>query len=242
MRPIGFSTGSLALGDFRRALQILEGTAAEAVELSALRTRELPALVAAAGSLNLDQFRHVSVHAPSKFSPSEESSVVDLLWQLVGRGWPVVVHPDTIHSYSVWREFGSCLWIENMDKRKPIGRSAEEMGRIFEQLPEAGLCFDIAHARQFDPSMVEAYRILHVHQPRLRQVHLSEVSSTSRHTCLSYGAIQDFIEVAQWIPPDLPVILESPVSDESLEVEMERAREALPEPSLTPPAAVQMVR
>jgi sugar phosphate isomerase/epimerase len=120
------------------------------------------------------------------------------------------------------------------DKQKPIGRTATELERIFEQLPEAGLCFDIAHARQFDPSMVEAYRILRLHQPRLRQVHLSEVSSMSRHTSLSYGAIQDFIEVAQWIPPHLPVILESPGSDGILEVEMERAREALPELSWTP--------
>jgi len=234
MRPIGFSTGSLALGDFRRALQMLEGTAAEAVELSALRTPELPVLVAAAGSLSLEQFRHVSVHAPSKFSATEEGSVVDLLWQLVDRGWPIVIHPDTIHAYPAWREFRSWLWVENMDKRKPIGRSSSELERIFDELPEAGLCFDIAHARQFDPSMVEAYRILRRHQPRLRQVHLSEVSSTSKHTCLSYGAIHDFIEVAQWIPPHLPVILESPASAEDIEIEMQRARESLPESGAVP--------
>jgi len=233
MRPIGFSTGSLALGDFRKALQMLEGSGAEAVELSALRTRELPALVAAADSLDLQQFRHVSVHAPSKFSPAEEGQVTDLLWKLVDRGWPIVAHPDTIHALPAWRDFGSWLWVENMDKRKPIGRSAKELGRIFEQLPEAGLCFDIAHARQFDPSMVEAYRILRLYQPRLRQVHVSEVSSTSRHIRLSYGAIHDFAEVASYLLPHIPVILESPVSEDELGLEMERAREALPEPSAT---------
>ncbi len=234
MRPIGFSTGSLALGDFRKALEMLEDSGADAVELSALRTRELPALVAAADSLDLRQYRHVSVHAPSKFSPAEEGQVTHLLWQLVNRGWPIVVHPDTIHSYSAWREFGTWLWVENMDKRKPIGRSARELVRIFEQLPEAGLCFDIAHARQFDPSMVEAYRILRLYQPRLRQVHVSEVSSTSKHIRLSYGAIHDFSEVASYLPPQVPLILESPVSEEELASEMERAREALPEPSPAP--------
>jgi hypothetical protein len=38
----GFSTGVLALGDFRRSLELLQGVDADAVELSALRETELP--------------------------------------------------------------------------------------------------------------------------------------------------------------------------------------------------------
>ena len=37
MRPFGFSTGALALGDFRLALRMLEGIDLDAIELSALR-------------------------------------------------------------------------------------------------------------------------------------------------------------------------------------------------------------
>ena len=45
MRPIGYSTGALALSDVERALAMLEGSSATAVELSALRISELRPLL-----------------------------------------------------------------------------------------------------------------------------------------------------------------------------------------------------
>ncbi|HEX8454318.1 MAG TPA: TIM barrel protein [Longimicrobium sp.] len=232
MRPLGFSTGALARGDFRTALSMVAGHGTSAVELSALRTVELGSLLDAVDSLRLDDFQHISVHAPSKFEAADESWIVETLRRIAADRWPVVVHPDTIHSAQHWRAFGSRLLIENMDKRKPIGRSAAELEMIFAELPEAGLCLDLAHARQFDPTMVEAYRILNIHGSRLRQVHLSDVSSASKHTWLSYGAIHDFQEVAMLVPPSVPVILESPVSAQGIAAELRRAREALPSPAL----------
>ena len=56
----------------------------------------------------------------------------------------------------MWRQLGDRVLVENMDKRKPVGRTVEELDLIFEQLPAAGMCFDIAHARQVDSSMTEA--------------------------------------------------------------------------------------
>ena len=46
MRPIGFSTGALAYGDFRRGLDIVRENQLPVVELSALREPELEPLVA----------------------------------------------------------------------------------------------------------------------------------------------------------------------------------------------------
>ena len=54
MRPIGFSTGALALGDFRSALAMLVPHSVKAVELSALRDKELMPLMAALPSLDLE--------------------------------------------------------------------------------------------------------------------------------------------------------------------------------------------
>jgi hypothetical protein len=45
------------------------------------------------------------------------------------------------------------LVLENMDSRKPTGRTAAELEPFFEQLPDAGFCLDIAHAYSIDPSM-----------------------------------------------------------------------------------------
>jgi hypothetical protein len=208
---------------------MLGGTGLRVVELSALRAAELPALVAAIPALDLRGYLHVSIHAPSQFVPEEEPRVVRMLRELTERGFPVIVHPDVIRSVNLWRAFGATLWIENMDKRKPVGRSAAEMATIFELLPEAGFCFDLAHARQFDPSMAETKRILARHGARMREIHLSEVSTASRHTRLSFGAIQDFKEIAHRIPPELPIVIESPVPEDAILGEVARARDALPE-------------
>jgi len=208
MTLIGFSTGAVALGDFERALGLLGETSMTAVELSALRLSELPTLVRALPRLDLQKFQYVSVHAPSRFSRDEEDGVVELL-QSVPVGFPIVVHPDTIHDSQKWRQFGSQLSIENMDRRKYVGRTAEEMSHWFDLLPEARLCLDLAHVHQFDRTMTEAYRFLKKFKEKIRQLHVSELDSTGHHYPLSFGSIRAFREISSMISPDVAIILES---------------------------------
>jgi len=229
MRPIGFSTGALAYADFRQGLILARSAGCTIVELSALREPELAPMLDALDDLDLGGFRYVSIHAPSKIEPENEALVAERLRRLLTRGWPIVVHPDAIRDFSLWREFGALLCIENMDKRKPIGRTAKELGLIFDQLPEASLCFDIGHARQVDTTMTEAYLILKEFGGRLGQVHISEVSTSSRHNPLSYASMMAFQEVAHRIPGSAPIILETPAADEvAMRGEIAKAREALP--------------
>jgi hypothetical protein len=189
MRPIGFSTGALALADFGKALTMLsEHASVGVVELSALRERELEPLVTALGELDLHQFSYVAVHAPSAMGRDTEEAVVDLLDSVAGRGLPIIVHPDAIHDWTRWRHFGALLCLENMDKRKAIGRRRGELAACFDRLPDASLCADLGHARQIDPTMTEAHFILRDFGDRLKQVHLSEVSTDSRHDRISYTA------------------------------------------------------
>ena len=228
MRPIGFSTGALAYADFRKALDLLNGTAIDVVELSALREGELGPLISAIDGLDLSQFKYISIHAPSRFHVENEREIVSSLLPLAGRGWPVVVHPDAIHEPGLWRSLGEMLCIENMDTRKPVGRSAEELSAVFELFPEASFCCDIGHARQFDSTMTEAYLLLTQFQKRLVQVHVSEVNTNGRHDALSYTSIHAFREVAHLIPVEVPMILETPIRPGELLAEMDRVREALP--------------
>lgn len=227
MRTIGFSTGALAYSDFRCALRMLNGKDIHAVELSALREEELGPLVSALDDLDLTDFNYISVHAPSRFDAQSERVFVEMLVD-VDRNWPVIVHPDAIHDYSLWRELGSLLCLENMDKRKPIGRTVHELAVVFEQLPESSFCFDIGHARQFDSTMTEAYLMLKAFGERLCQVHLSEVNTRSKHDVLSSASILAFQEVAHLIPERTPIILETPVQENAIQHEILRAREALP--------------
>lgn len=230
MRPIGFSTGALAYADFRQGLALMQAHDLQAVELSALRQPELFPLLDALDTLDVGRFSHVSIHAPSRFEDGSESVCRERLAQHLFRGWPIIVHPDAIGDWAAWRNFGRLLCIENMDKRKPIGRTARELDTIFRQVPDASFCLDIGHARQCDPTMTETFLILREFGDRLCQLHVSEVNTRSRHDALSFASIVAFREVAHLIPGHVPLILETPVGVGGLEAEMEMVRRALPYP------------
>jgi len=231
MRPIGFSTGALARGDFRSALEQLRESRIDVVELSALRISELAPLVAAIGDLDLQDFSFVSIHAPSSFPQDLERTVLDQLSLLARHGFPVVVHPDVIFSPQAWEELGDRLLIENMDKRKPTGRNVLELEPLFDALPRAQFCFDIGHARQVDPSMTEASLLLRAFSARLAEVHISEVNTASRHDPISRNAVRAFQTVERYIPCNVPIVLETLIADRqsSIAAEVQRARESLSE-------------
>lgn len=227
MRRIGFSTGALAFADFRRGLDMLRGTTAKAVELSALRPAELDPLVDAIDALDLAGFEFVSVHAPTGTAPSDECRIVDKLAKVAARGWPIVVHPDSIHQPSLWRRLGKLVCIENMDKRKPVARTRDELRVWFRELPEASLCMDLAHARQIDPSMTEAFLILRDFGDRLTEVHLSEVNSACKHEAISHSAMLAYRQVASLVPDSIFVILESVIAADFIDDEIDAACQSL---------------
>ena len=219
MRNVGFSTGAIALEDFQQALNQLEAYDTRAIELSALRLSELGPLLAALPNLDLSRYSYISLHLPSSFSADEEAELVGSFNE-IPRDWALILHPDSIHDHRLWRSLASRVVLENMDRRKKIGRTAEELKTCFELLPDARLCFDIGHARQFDPSMAEAYMILTSFPDRLAQVHVSEVDAQSRHGIITYAAGLAFKEIAHLIPQKTPLILESRVSLEEIASEL----------------------
>jgi hypothetical protein len=227
MRSIGFSTGALARNDFRKALRMLSGKAVSAIELSALRQDELAPLVEQLDSLDLDRFEYKAFHAPSAMDASFEALAIKLLEQVVIRGWPIIVHPDAMHSPWEWARLGNLLCIENMDKRKPIGQTAVDLTKIFDMLPDASFCFDLGHARQVDPTMSEATTIMQNFRVRLRQLHVSEVNTQSKHDPLSLESIMAFHRVSHLVPPETPIILESRVEEDGISQEIEHALQAL---------------
>lgn len=228
MRSIGFSTGALAFSDFQAGLQILRANRIDTVELSALRESELIPLVDALDSLDLSSFKYISFHAPSKYGKFRETEVISILRKVATRNWPIVLHPDVIQDFSAWRSFGQILLIENMDKRNVCGRTVAELADIFVKLPQAGLCFDLGHCRQVDPTMSESRLILREFGSRLRQLHVSEVNSRSTHDPLTEAAIGAFEKISYLIPENIPIILESTVQRAEVEAEISHARAALP--------------
>lgn len=227
MRPIGFSTGALAKGDFARGLDLQRGSdRIHAVELSAIRDHELSALVNELPSLDVEAFAYVSFHAPSRLQTLDETSVFELLLQLP-EAWPVIVHPEILRTPSLWRRLGARLCIENMDDRKSTGRTPDELQVLFDAFPDAGFCLDLGHARQIDPTMASALRMLREFGGRLRQLHVSEVGVRGEHLPIGATTRLSFADVAHRVPADCPLIIESVIPPEAMERELNAVEAAL---------------
>jgi len=224
MPAYGFSTGALFKGALARGVDATRSLQLPAIELSALKLRELDGLVQYVDTADLSSFAYVSIHAPTDLSREQEAAVAATLLGLARRfRWHVVVHPDCLWTPDLWTPFGDLLCIENMDKRKAIGRTFEELADLFERFPAARLCFDIAHAHQVDTSMTEAFRILRAFSGRICQLHVSEVTSSSKHDRISESIIQSFQEVSDQLPRNVPVIMETPVSVDEARAELDKA-------------------
>jgi len=216
-RAAGFSTGAIAKSDFRSAWQEMEQAGgSDAIELSALRESELQDVVDFATHLPTNGYRYRSIHAPKSFEQWSEQDAVALLTPLANLGFKIILHPDAIRHPELWRKLGSALCIENMDTRKRTGRTARELSAVFDDLPDAGLCLDLGHARQVDPTMTEAVVMLTTFKDRLTQLHVSEVDTDGGHRRMSQPCRYVFQSVAHLIDPAVPVIIESPVRGEAM--------------------------
>jgi hypothetical protein len=206
---------------------MLQNKSVQIIEISALRQNELQPIVDMLDDLDLNRFQYKSFHAPSSMEPDFEPTALKLLARVAARRWPIIIHPDAMHDLRKWSHLGDLLYVENMDKRKPIGQTANDLASIFKDLPESGLCLDLGHARQVDPTMSEAAEILNRFQDRLRQLHVSAVNSQSQHDPLTLEAVLAFQRVSGLIPDDVPVILESRVGEPEIEKEIQSVLSAL---------------
>jgi hypothetical protein len=75
--------------------------------------------------------------------------------------------------------------------------------------------------------MAEAHLILRDFGARLAEVHVSEVSTSSRDGALSFLAVRVFQQAAHLVGEEGPLILETPVPRERMREQMTLAQEAL---------------
>lgn len=217
---IGFSTGSIAKGNFLRAIELLNQSLANVIELSSLREHELDFLIHALPHLNLSHFSYVSFHAPSKLIEFSENQLLERLQKVADRGLKIVVHPDIMNDFKSWQSLGSSLCIENMDKRKAVGRTANDLHDLFDILPDAMFCLDLAHAKQVDPTMNQALLMIRNFSDKIVQVHLSDVNSQSHHEPLNLDSLLSYHKIVDYINWETPIILESPVLPERISSEI----------------------
>lgn len=185
--PLGASTGYMEgyRSEWRALVEEASQLSSFAVELAALGEDELPGLLDFLATTGPLPFRYLSVHGPSKGRRMPERELVATLATLPVFVDAIVLHPDEIVEPRLYAPLGGRLVLENMDARKATGGRAGELEPLFEALPDAGFCFDVAHASTIDPSMAVAEELLDRFVGRLRHVHLSSISPEIRHVPLT---------------------------------------------------------
>jgi hypothetical protein len=208
---VGASTGYMESlrGSWPELVAEAASVSSVAAELSAISEPELPDLLDFLAAAPRLPFRYLGVHAPSKQRVLAEEDLARLLVRIPAWVDAIVLHPDTIHTPSAFQPLGRRLAIENMDTRKHHGQTAQDLSRLFSELPAAGLCFDIAHAKDADPTMGEAVEILERFSGRLRHVHISSLDEAQRHVSLTPEDEELFAPVLERCR-DVPWILEAP--------------------------------
>jgi hypothetical protein len=212
--PLGASTGYMESlrGRWEQLVDEACRVSSFAVEMAALSEPELPSLLRFLAPMPALPFRYLSVHAPIKHREVSEAELVAELAALPPFVDAIVVHPDQIEDPAAYRALGARLTIENMDSRKASGARGEELEAVFAALPEAGFCFDIAHAWTIDPEMTVGEDLLDRFACRLRQVHLSSIDDELRHRPLTSEHEALFAPLLARCR-DVPWLLEAPPRD-----------------------------
>jgi hypothetical protein len=210
--PIGASTGFLIdeRGDWPALTARAAALSPFTAELAALSEDELPALLTYLGDGPSLPFHYLSVHGPSKHLKLAETKLVDSLNRLPAFVDAIVMHPDVIDDPAELRRLGARLVLENMDTRKAGGRTADELAPYFAELPDAGLCLDVAHARDVDPTMGAAHELLDRFAGRLRHLHVSSLDAAGHHVSLRESDLEAFGPILRRCR-DVPWILEAPL-------------------------------
>jgi len=212
--PLGMSTGALAelRGDWEALVAEARRTSTFAVELAALSADELPDLLHFLAAAPALPFHFISLHAPSKGRRLREKQLIAMLME-VGRSVDaIVVHPDAMDEPARYAALGSALVLENMDSRKRDGRTVAELEPYFAALPQAGFCFDVAHAASVDEELGEGERLLDGFGARLRHVHVSSLDEDCHHVPLSADDEERFAPLLRRCR-DVPWILEAPLRE-----------------------------
>lgn len=197
---VGASTGYMTAnrGHWDLLVDLASSVSDKVIELSALSAPELPNLFTfLAESPTLD-FSYVSVHGPAKgWLESREHLASQLASELPAYIDSVVMHPETLEDLDAFMVLGTKLILENMDGLKGDARTVEELVPYFDALPDAGFCFDVAHAQMNDPTMGLAHELLDAFGDRLREVHLSSIRDDGSHVPLLASDVAVFRPVLE---------------------------------------------
>ena len=234
MRPIGFSTEAFIDRTLAEVVHLisLESRVIELVSHSVLDLKPLLISMYGPDTFNLDLYSmdKVSIRLPKYFNDIEEIYICRWLYLHAFPRPLILVRPRNITepAMCMWeKEFGQSLCFEDDWTRENLKEKAEQLEKLYEKLPQAGFCLDLGKIRQEDPTMGLARLLLRRFGSRLKQVRLSEIDSKGKHCKMSVLTQLACQTIADMIPEDVRVIIDSEVSKSEMVKEMITAQIAL---------------
>lgn len=179
---IGFSTGALygSRDDWDLCIPAAAALSCQTVELACGMGR-LPRLVKylERNPDALDRFDYVGLHVPDREPEWGWEQTVAWLSDIPSQ--TVLFHPDQLPDLELLRSLGPRAAIENMDHLKSFGSSVEDLHSVLNELPQARVVIDVAHARAIDPSGSLLSELVEAFATRLAHLHLSQIDRQGRH-------------------------------------------------------------
>jgi len=230
---LGFTTGELKPISIESKIEKYKELGCRAIELGLVDVgiNERWLAVKKITPKQLEGFDHVSVHAPGgSFVYKKDKTtfaILDKLQILYDKFQfrHAIIHPDRVEDWSVFDKYSFSIATENMDSRKPIGKSVNSLKKIFDKV-DCKLVLDINHSYVNDKSLALVGEFYNAFKDRITEIHLS-----------GYETLHDplfktkQIEIIKAIPDkNLPIIIESMQSSlDDIESEYNYIRNVLDE-------------
>jgi hypothetical protein len=117
----------------------------------------------------------------------------------------VVIHPDRVLDWNVFKDYSFSVAIENMDNRKPWGQTVNDLRSLFAEY-DFKMVLDLNHCHVNDETMGLAKELYAAFKERIVAIHLSGYYHHDPHAPLYLTKQRDILEALP--TSDLPIILE----------------------------------
>lgn len=215
---LGFTTGKLDKMSFPEKVRAFQEIGCNTIEFSMLDTKRFEVLKENLPKLNLTNFSVRSIHSPCfTIENGVKNHLVyknDKATRDIFAGIEylknnhkidlVVIHPDLVEDWSAFEEFDIPWAVENMDHRKSVGTTVEDLKKVFEKI-DAKMVLDVNHCRTNDPTLKLAADMYAAFGGRIAEIHLSGFKEY--HEPLYQTGQTEIIDSI--LDKNVPIILES---------------------------------
>jgi len=178
---VGYATGAFkeCREDWESVIPAAFALSDQAIELNVRYQARLDNLSAylLAYPQALADFDYLAAHAP-EISENWPRTISQLAALPVST---ILFHADCLPDINLLEEMKDRLAIENMDHNKTFGQSVKDMQQVLDNLPEARVVIDIAHAHYIDPQDKLLLQLIECFAGHIAHFHLSKIDYLGDH-------------------------------------------------------------